>query len=241
MGQKVHPLGFRLGITQKHKNYWCEKPQISSLWLQDANFIRNYLEKTFFRAGIINVEIQRREIAYPFIMIEICAARPKHFFNPSYFSNKRKKVNWFKALAQIKNNLVKRLKKFYQLRKLPDPGNIHCALYLKSPKKADICAAVLAGKLVNDLQQRKPYRQAMKKIVKEAINAGVKGIKVQLSGRLNGAEIARSEKIRSGPVPLQTLRADIDYSEKSARTTYGLLGVKIWVFHGERLIPITNV
>lgn len=241
MGQKVHPLGFRLGITQKHKNYWCERSQISSLWLQDANFLRNYIKKTYSRAEIINIEIQRYEIMYPFINIEIYAAHPMFFFNSSFFLKKRKKINLVKALTKIKKEWMMHLRNFYQQRRLPDPGKIRCILSLKSPKNPNSYAAVLAGKLVYDLQQRKSYRQAMKRVVREAFYAGVKGIKVQVSGRLNGADIARSESIRNGSVPLQTLRADIDYSEKAAQTIYGLIGVKVWVFRGEFLSPITNL
>jgi small subunit ribosomal protein S3 len=241
MGQKVHPLGFRLGITQKHKNYWCTKSQTSALWVQDANFIRNYIEKAFFGAGIINIEIQRREIEYPFISIKIHAARPNIFLNRNSFSKKTTKSNWSEGLSQLRDNLLKHLKKFYKVRNLPDPGNIFCTISINSTNNPDIHAMVLAEKLVDDLQQRKPYRKAMRQVVRKAIKAGVKGIKVKISGRLNGADIARSEDLRSGPVPLQTLRAEIDYSEKSAKTIYGLLGIKIWIFRGERLTPLSNL
>jgi len=95
--------------------------------------------------------------------------------------------------------------------------------------------------LVEDLEQRKPYRRAMKQLVQKALKAGVKGIKVQVSGRLNGTDIARAEDVREGPVPLQTLRADIDYSSKAAKTIYGLLGIKIWVFNGEKLTKLQNL
>uniref|UniRef100_UPI00300160AF ribosomal protein S3 n=1 Tax=Prototheca paracutis TaxID=2034905 RepID=UPI00300160AF len=238
MGQKVHPLGFRLGITQKHKNFWCEKPKISSLWLQDATFLRNYIEKTFKKAGIINVEIKRREIAFTSIYIEIYAAYPMIFFESDL---KKKNFNWVTSLNKIRLQIINSLRDYYKIRNLPSLGYLDCTLFLKSPDKPNSYAAVLADKVVDDLQQRKPYRQIMKNIVREARNAGVKGIKVQVSGRLNGAEIARSEKLRYGSIPLQTLRADIDYCEKAARTIYGLLGVKIWIFRGDILTPIKNI
>ena len=146
-----------------------------------------------------------------------------------------------KSLDFFRDQLLQKLKAFYRKRNLPDPGDININLYIKPVTGPDAYAAVLAEKLVADLQQRKPYRRAMRQIIQKAVRAGVKGIKVQISGRLNGADIARSEELREGPVPLQTLRADIDYSSKSAKTIFGLLGVKIWVFHGERLNPLTNL
>lgn len=230
MGQKVHPLGFRIGITQKHQSYWCAKPKVSSLWVQDASFLRNFLEKNYVGAGITKIEIQRRDLDSPSILIEIYAARPALFLGKDT-----------KALDRLRDELVAKLKTFYRKRNLQEPAKINLSLYVKPLTEPDIYAAVLAEKLVEDLQQRKPYRRAMRQTVQKALRAGVKGIKVQISGRLNGADIARAEDLREGPVPLQTLRADIDYSSKSAKTIFGLLGVKVWVFRGERLTPLSNL
>lgn len=230
MGQKVHPLGFRIGITQKHQSYWCAKPKVSALWVQDASFLRNFLEKNYIGAGITKIEIQRRDLDSPSILIEIDAARPALFLGKDT-----------KALDRLRDELVAKLKTFYRKRNLPEPAKINLSLYVKPLTEPDLYAAVLAEKLVEDLQQRKPYRRAMRQTVQKALRAGVKGIKVQISGRLNGADIARAEDVREGPVPLQTLRADIDYSSKSAKTIFGLLGVKIWVFRGERLTPLSNL
>ena len=133
--------------------------------------------------------------------------------------------------------IINRISYFYVFIK----NSYYYSLYIKPIKEPDAYAAVLAEKLVEDLQQRKPYRRAMRQTIQRALRAGVKGIKVQVSGRLNGADIARSEDVREGPVPLQTLRADIDYATHSAKTIFGLLGVKIWVFHGERLTPLSNL
>ena len=115
------------------------------------------------------------------------------------------------------------------------------SLHVKPVSNPEIHAAILAERLVEDLEQRKPYRRAMRQLVQKAVRAGVKGIKIQVAGRLNGADIARSEDVREGPVPLQTLRADIEYASRSAKTIFGLLGVKVWVFHGEKLTPLSNV
>lgn len=229
MGQKVHPLGFRLGITQKHQSYWCTNPRLSSVWIQDASFIRNIISTQYNGAGITNIEIQRRDFGAPAITIEIQAARPAVFGSRET-----------QKLDNLRDDLIQKLTKFYIRRNLPDPGKIQLSLHVKPVANPDIYAAILAERLVEDLQQRKPYRRAMRQTVQKAIKAGVKGIKVQISGRLNGADIARSEDVREGPVPLQTLRADIDYASKSAKTIYGLLGVKIWVFHGEKLKPVSN-
>ena len=230
MGQKVHPVGFRLGITQTHQNYWCTKPRISSLWIQDSSFLRNFLQKQYIGAGISRIEIQRRDLESPSLSIEIYAARPAMFLGRDT-----------KALDQLRDELVKKLRSFYRKRNLPDPGKINLSLYIKPLSEPDAYAAVLAEKLVEDLEQRKPYRRSMRQLVQKAMRAGVKGVKVQVSGRLNGADIARSENLREGPVPLQTLRADIDYAAKSAKTIFGLLGIKVWVFRGERLKPIGNL
>jgi len=230
MGQKVHPVGFRLGITQKHQSYWCTTPQKSALWIQDASFLRNYLSKNYVGAGITHIEIERRDLESPSLGIEIHAARPALFLGRET-----------KGLDRLRDELVTKLTAFYRKRNLGDPGQILLSLSIKPLQEPDSYAAVLAEKLVEDLEQRKPFRRAMRQTVQRALRAGVKGIKVQVSGRLNGADIARSEDVREGPVPLQTLRADIDYSSKSAKTIFGLLGVKIWVFRGERLTRVSNL
>jgi small subunit ribosomal protein S3 len=230
MGQKVHPVGFRLGITQKHQSYWCTTPQKSALWIQDASFLRNYLNKTYVGAGITHIEIERRDLDLPSLGIEIYAARPALFLGRDA-----------KGLDRLRDELVNKLKAFYRKRNLSEPTKIHLSLSIKPLPEPDIYAAVLAEKLVEDLEQRKPFRRAMRQTVQRALRAGVKGIKVQVSGRLNGADIARAEAVREGPVPLQTLRADIDYSSKLAKTIFGLLGIKIWVFRGERLTRVSNL
>lgn len=230
MGQKVHPLGFRLGITQKHQSFWCTKPRLSALWIQDASFLREFISKQYNGAGITRIEIHRRDFGSPSLTIEIHAARPALFVG-------RETQN----LDELRNTLVKKLYEFYRKRNLAEPGAIQISLHVKPVTNADMFATVLAEKLVEDLEQRKPYKRAMRQLVQKGLRAGAKGVKVQVSGRLNGTDIARSEDVREGPVPLQTLRADIDYASRSAKTIYGLLGVKVWVFHGEKLTPISNI
>lgn len=230
MGQKVHPLGFRLGITQKHQSYWCTKPRVSAIWVQDASFIRKLVYNQYIGAGITSIEIQRRDFGSPSLTIEIHAARPALFVGRET-----------QTLDELRDTLVKKLHAFYRKRNLPNPGNIQINLHVKPVQNPETYATILAEKLVEDLEQRKPYRRAMRQTMQKALKAGVKGIKVQISGRLNGADIARSEEIREGPVPLQTLRADIDYASQSAKTIFGLLGIKIWVFNGEKLTRISNI
>lgn len=230
MGQKVHPLGFRLGITQKHQSFWCTKPRLSALWIQDASFLREFISKQYNGAGITRIEIHRRDFGSPSLTIEIHAARPALFVG-------RETQN----LDELRNTLVKKLYEFYRKRNLAEPGAIQISLHVKPVTNPDTFATVLAEKLVEDLEQRKPYKRAMRQLVQKGLRAGAKGVKVQVAGRLNGTDIARSEDVREGPVPLQTLRADIDYSSRSAKTIYGLLGVKVWVFHGEKLTPISNI
>jgi small subunit ribosomal protein S3 len=230
MGQKVHPLGFRLGITKKHQSYWCSKPRLYSIWVQDASYIRNFIYNQYVGAGITNIEIHRRDFGSPSLIVEIHTARPALFVG-------RDNQN----LDELKEKLVKKLTSFYTKRKYPNPGKIQVNLVIKPITNPDIYANILAERLVEDLEQRKPYRRAMRQTVQKALRAGVKGIKIQVSGRLNGADIARSEEVREGPVPLQTLRADIDYASRPAKTIFGLLGIKIWVFQGEKLTSLSNI
>lgn len=226
MGQKVHPLGFRLGITQNHQSFWCTKPRISAIWIQDASFLRQIISASYKDAGITSIEIHRRDFGSPALTIEIYAARPALFVG---------------RLDELRNLLVKKLEQFYRKRNYLIPNLIQINLYVKPIANPDLYATVLAEKLVEDLEQRKPYRRAMRQLVQRAIRGGVKGVKVQVSGRLNGADIARAENVREGPVPLQTLRAEIDYASRSAKTIYGLLGVKVWVFRGEKLTPLSHI
>uniref|UniRef100_UPI003001B3B4 ribosomal protein S3 n=1 Tax=Prototheca fontanea TaxID=2836215 RepID=UPI003001B3B4 len=245
MGQKVHPLGFRLGYTQKHKNYWYTNKKNYVIWLQDANFIRTYLEKKFIKAGLSDIEIRRSFITESSILIKLYVARPKIFFNNIFLpkqlhSNFSKNRNLILKLKKLRDDLVKDLKKFYKLRNLVDPVNLICHLTVQEMKNPDKSAEVLAQILVNDLERRVTFQKALQKITEKAKKAGIQGIKIKISGRLNGVEMARSINYQSGPVPLHTLRAKIDYSEKKARTIYGIFGVKIWIFHGESLIKLSN-
>jgi small subunit ribosomal protein S3 len=229
MGQKIHPLGFRLGITKKHRAQWFAKTtQYPQLVIEDS-FIRKILLKKFPDAGITHIEIQRK---LDQIKIEIRAARPGILVG-------RDGVN----LETLRKLLEQKLS-VYRLQNVPSftlssllsskiensKHSIQVAIHVTKLTNPDSEAAFIADFLVEQLEKRVAFRRAVRQSIQRAQRAGVSGIKIQVSGRLNGAEIARSEWVREGRVPLQTLRADIDYCYKTAKTIYGLLGIKIWVF-----------
>ena len=208
MGQKTHPLGFRLGITQKHRSSWFEPKESYPSILEEDYKIRTYIEKTLSSAGISKIEIHRKSDQ---IELEIHTSRPGVIVGRSG-SN----------IEKLKEDLNKNLKTSRQIR-----------INVTELAKADSDASLIAEFIAQQLEKRVAFRRATRQAIQKAQRLNIQGIKVQVSGRLNGAEIARSEWVREGRVPLQTLRADIDYATKRAQTTYGVLGVKVWVFNGE--------
>ena len=226
MGQKIHPLGLRLGITQKHRSIWFSKfNNYPSLILEDTN-IRSYILQKYPDAHIVDILIKRyrttknikKNESIDLIEINIHTALPSKLLD---CKNKEKGLKELKILlekfCQKKRNNLPKVEILLNIVKVDD-------IYLK--------ASVLADYLITQLEQRVPFRSALKKTLNRTQN--LKGIKIQIAGRLNGAEIARTEWVRKGRVPLQTLRADIDYSYKTAKTIYGILGIKIWLFKGEQ-------
>ena len=208
MGQKTHPLGFRLGITQTHRSSWFEPKESYSIKLEEDYKIRKYLEKNLSGAGISKIEIHRKSDQ---IELEIHTSRPGVIVGRSG-SN----------IEKLKEDLNRVLKTSYQIR-----------INVTELAKADADASLIGEFIAQQLEKRVAFRRATSQAIQKAQRINIEGIKVQVSGRLNGAEIARSEWVREGRVPLQTLRADIDYATKRAQTTYGVLGVKVWVFNGE--------
>lgn len=208
MGQKTHPLGFRLGITQSHRSSWFELKESYPSVLEEDYKIRTYIEKTLSSAGISKIEIHRKSDQ---IELDIHTSRPGVIVGRSG-SN----------IEKLKEDLNKNLKIFRQIR-----------INVTELTKADSDASLIAEFIAQQLEKRVAFRRATRQAIQKAQRLNIQGIKVQVSGRLNGAEIARSEWVREGRVPLQTLRADIDYATKRAQTTYGVLGVKVWVFNGE--------
>ena len=210
MGQKVHPLGFRLVSTQKHRSVWFADFKNYPELICEDTAIRTFLEKKNKEAGISKIEIKRNSNCNK-IEVSIHTARPGVLVGNSG--------------TELKN-IYLNLKKFIKA----DRNIIINIIEIKNP---DTKATLIGDVIVELLEKRVAFRKAVKKAIARAQLAKILGIKVQVSGRLNGAEMARTEWIREGRVPLQTLRADIDYAEKRANTIYGVLGIKVWLFNGE--------
>ena len=210
MGQKTHPLGFRLNITQKHKSAWfTHKKQFSKLLQEDYN-IRKTILKTIKNASIVNIQINRK---IDQLEVSIKTARPGIVLGKSG-----------DGINKLRQEINKKLKYKQQTR-----INV---IEITEPDKE---SSIIADFISQQLEKRVAFRRVVRQAIQRDQKANIKGIKIQVSGRLNGAEIARSEWLREGRVPLQTLRADIDYSHRTAKTIYGILGVKVWLFKGEVL------
>jgi small subunit ribosomal protein S3 len=212
VGQKTHPLGFRLGVTQQHKSSWYAKFNQYPILLQEDDKIRTYLSKFAKTTSISNIIIQRNGLGDQ-IQLTIETGRPGTLVGES---------------GSVIKTLLTNIKKL-----LPD--NRQVTINIVEVEKINLNASLIADLVVEQLEERVAFRTAIRKAMESDENDQVRGIKIQVSGRLNGAEIARSEWFRKGRVPLQTLRADIDYSAKEANTIYGVLGIKVWVFKNEIL------
>lgn len=229
MGQKIHPLGFRLGITKKHRSQWFAKTaQYPQLVLEDS-FIRQLLLEKFIDSGITHIEIQRK---LDQVKIEIRAARPGILVgrDGANLEILRKLLEQKLSTYRLKSISGSHLANLFSSKNEHIKASIQVAIHVTKLANPDSEAGFIADFLVEQLEKRVAFRRAVRQAIQRAQRAGVSGIKIQISGRLNGAEIARSEWVREGRVPLQTLRADIDYCYKTAKTIYGLLGIKIWVF-----------
>ena len=207
MGQKVHPYGFRLGYTKNWLSRWFSKKEYAA-WVYDDDRIRKFVKKTLYHAGISKIEIER---AGGKIRLIIFTARPGIVIG-------RKGVEIEKLRGDLR-------KKFGQ----------EFSIEVNEIRRPEIDAQLVAENIALQLERRVAFRRAMKRTVSLGRKFGAEGIKVSCAGRLAGAEIARSEWYRDGRVPLHTLRADLDYGLAVARTTYGVIGVKVWIFKGEIL------
>ena len=207
MGQKVHPTGFRLGVIRTWDSKWFATKDYSKLVFEDRQ-IRDYLKGRLYHAGVAKIEIER---AANKVKIRIHTARPGIVIG--------KKGAEIEALRQ---DLEKRFKREVLI-------DIH------EVRRPELDATLVAENIALQLIRRVAFRRAMKRAVGSALKFGAKGVRVACAGRLGGAEMARREWYREGRVPLHTLRADIDYGTALARTTYGIIGVKSWIFKGEVL------
>ncbi len=207
MGQKVHPIGFRLGVIKTWESKWYAEADYAKLLHEDVK-LRNYLKKRLYHAGISKIELER---AANKAKINIFAARPG-------------------IIIGKKGSEVEALKK--ELAKLTDK---EVFINIQEVRKPEIDAQLVAENVALQLERRVAFRRAMKKSVSMALKFGGQGIKITCAGRLGGAEMSRTEWYREGRVPLHTLRADIDYGFAEAKTTYGIIGVKVLIFKGEVL------
>lgn len=212
MGQKTHPLGFRLGITQKHKSTWYANFNQYASILEEDDKIRTYLNKVARSNNISNLQIERNSLN-DHLQVTIKTGKPGILIGDQGA-----------GFENLLNNTKKLL-----------PSSRQLTMKVFEIKKVDLDATLLATFVAEQLEKRIAFRRAIREALQRAQKQNVNGIKIQVSGRLNGAEIARSEWIREGRVPLQTLRADIDYATMEANTIYGILGVKVWLFKNEIL------
>ena len=218
MGQKVNPKGFRLGIINTWDSRWFTTKDYAKFIGEDLK-LRNFIKKRLQSAGVAKIEIER---AASRMRVNIFTAKPG-----LVIGKKGKEIDDFK-------------------KELKDLVNREVSLNIIEARKPDMDAQLVAESIALQLERRVNFRRAMKEAVNRALKIGAEGIKVSVGGRLNGAEIARTEKYREGRVPLHTLRADIDYGTAEAKTAYGLIGVKTWVFKGEKFsagdhIPIESI
>jgi small subunit ribosomal protein S3 len=206
MGQKVHPTGIRLGIVKKHNSVWyAERSEYSKLLASDIE-IRTWLFKKLFKASVAKIDIERPTKA---LRVTIHTARPG-------------------IVIGKKGEDIERLRKV-----IGKMAGVQTQINIEQIRKPELNAKLVADGIASQLERRVMFRRAMKRAVQNTMRAGAEGIKVQVGGRLGGADIARSEWYREGRVPLHTLRADIDYATAEANTTYGIIGVKVWIFKGE--------
>jgi len=206
MGQKVHPTGIRLGIVKDHTSVWyADKKNYPEYLLNDLE-VREYLRKRLGQASISRIEIERPAQT---ARITIHTARPG-------------------IVIGKKGEDVERLRGEVS-RMMGVPVHIN----IEEIRKPELDALLVAQNVAQQLERRVQFRRAMRRVIQNAMRLGAEGIKVRVAGRLGGAEIARSEVYHEGRVPLHTLRADIDYATWEAKTTYGILGIKVWVFKGE--------
>ena len=214
MGQKVNPTGIRLGIVKKHTSVWYASGRDYARYLLEDMEVRDLVKKKLAAASVSRVEIERPAQT---ARVTVFTARPGIVIG-------KKGEDVEKLRAELN-------------KKIGVPVHIN----IEEIRKPDLDAQLVADSVAQQLERRVMFRRAMKRVMQNAMRQGAQGIKVQVSGRLGGAEIARSERYHEGRVPLHTLRADIDYATSEALTTYGIIGIKIWIFKGEVFDTVEEV
>ena len=206
MGQKVNPTGLRLGIVADHRSVWYAERNTYSEYLLNDLEVRDYLRRRLAQASVSRIEIERPAQT---ARVTIHTARPG-------------------IVIGKKGEDVERLRaELYRMMRVPVHINV------EEVRKPEVDALLVAQNVAQQLERRVQFRRAMRRVIQNAMRLGAKGIKVRVAGRLGGAEIARAEVYHQGRVPLHTLRANIDYATAEAKTTYGIIGVKVWIFKGE--------
>lgn len=206
MGQKVHPTGIRLGIVKDHTSVWyADKKSYAGYLLNDLE-VRDYLRKRLADASVSRIDIERPAQT---ARITIHTARPGIVIGKKG-----------EDVERLRAELTKRM-------------GIPVHVNIEEIRKPELDAQLVAQNVAQQLERRVQFRRAMRRVIQNAMRLGAEGIKVRVAGRLGGAEIARSEVYHEGRVPLHTLRADIDYATAEAQTTYGIIGIKVWIFKGE--------
>lgn len=206
MGQKTHPYGFRVGVVKDWKSRWYAKGKDFPILLAEDEKLRKYLKARLGHAALADIEIERKPTK---IVVTIHTGRPG-------------------VVIGKRGAEVDKLRD--ELSLLTDS---EVSVNIEEVKRPETNAQLVGESIAHQLQQRIGFRRAMKRALQAAIRAGAEGIKIQCAGRLGGAEIARTEGYHEGRVPLHTIRADIDYASVNAKTTYGMIGVKVWIFRGE--------
>ena len=216
MGQKVNPHGFRVGVIKNWDSRWFANDSVFGDTLVEDYNLRKYLKKTLFTAGIAKIEIERDDKR---VRLHIHCAKPG-----MVIGKQGAEIEKLKAVC------AKKLGK--------DPSEVF--INIVEIKQPDLDATLVAQSVAQQLERRVAFRRAVKGAIRNTMRLGARGIKIQVSGRIGGAEIARSETYKEGTIPLQTIRADIDYGVAEAATTYGRIGVKVWIYQGEVLRESRN-
>ena len=207
MGHKVHPIGFRIGITEDWRSRWCADNKHFGLYVVQDEMVRRHVKKVYHFAGIPRIDIERTRDQ---VKVILYTARPGIVIG-------RKGTE----IDRLKSDLEVIVSREVQIK-------------IEEIARPEFEAQLVAESIVEQLEKRSPFRRVLKKAADTAMQAGAKGIKLQVGGRLGGAEIARSERLVVGMIPLHTLRADISYGFAECRTNYGRIGVKAWIYRGEK-------
>lgn len=208
MGQKTHAIGFRIGVIKPWESKWYAEKEFANYLIEDYR-VRKFVKKKLYGSGVSRIEIER---AATKLRINVFSARPGIAIGKKGA-----------GIEQLRNEIAQLIKKPID----------EIFVNVTEVRKAETDAVLIAESIATQLERRVAYRRAMKKAIQQAMKFGVKGVKIKVGGRLNGAEIARTDKYSEGSIPLHTLRADVDYGTAEALTTYGIIGIKVWIYKGE--------